>query len=588
MLAWTLVRSGQGAPPLSVWDLQDPDRVAAWCWATAWRLSVRCGLYFAVGLILPPVLRAFIIGWDDCLPHVPHGTATSRGPRWSAARSIAKFLACQFCAVLFITAALSGYAIAVVAQGSTRTSWALAVDMAVAGVATAAGVWFGHYWRRGGWGRRRLVAQALLACSLALVAATTLPGLIVHPEPLDLPLPAVTSADKRELVEWVQHAHHLGQGYRIYRIDADGLNRLVEWSLTIPPLAGGRAEIALTDDGQSLRGSLPVPSGAERLYSAGYLNVEIAGQCEIVGEELLLDLRSLQVGSVSVPGPAVRWLGRALAQWINRDAANAELLAGVRSVRADRDGVDVVVSDDGLRRRRVAALVRRVGDQADVAPIVRTHLQAFAAIADGAQRRDPLFDVVVRQAFQLAQQRSLTADPVTENRTAILALGIALGHSGIEAFVGDALDYETRAAMPVLLRQSRLRERADWSRHFWVSAALTVLAGDRISDAVGLLKEELDAGPGGSGFSFGDLMADRAGTEFARAATRDRAAASTIQQWVLDPNTDLQSLMPEAADLPERLNDEELDARFDGVGGTRYRSLLENMEQRLHTLPWRR
>ena len=70
-----------------------------------------------------------------------------------------------------------------------------------------------------------------------------------------------------------------------------------------------------------------------------------------------------------------------------------------------------------------------------------------------------------------------------------------------------------------LPRHSQLRGRPDSARHFWVSAAVTALVGDVVSDAAGLLKEELDAGEGGSGFSFGDLMADRAGTEFARAAT---------------------------------------------------------------------
>ena len=63
------------------------------------------------------------------------------------------------------------------------------------------------------------------------------------------------------------------------------------------------------------------------------------------------------------------------------------------------------------------------------------------------------------------------------------------------------------------------RRRADWTRHFTLSGGLTVMSAVGPSDAAGLLKEELDA-DGGSGFSFGDLMADRAGTTFAEKTER--------------------------------------------------------------------
>lgn len=77
---------------------------------------------------------------------------------------------------------------------------------------------------------------------------------------------------------------------------------------------------------------------------------------------------------------------------------------------------------------------------------------------------------------------------------------------------------------------SRCVGRKDWSRHFWVSAGLTVLSdGDRTM-AVGLIKEIMDATPGGSGFSFADLAADRAGNLFALAAIRDEESARAMQQ----------------------------------------------------------
>ena len=112
-----------------------------------------------------------------------------------------------------------------------------------------------------------------------------------------------------------------------------------------------------------------------------------------------------------------------------------------------------------------------------------------------------------------------------------------------------------------------------------MSAALTVLSAADPSDAAGLLQEELDA-DGSSGFSFGDLLADRAGTRFADAATQDDESAQRIQErlargFVVD------DFFPPAADLPEGLSDAELQKRYGGVQGAGYRKLAEELERRL-------
>jgi hypothetical protein len=129
-----------------------------------------------------------------------------------------------------------------------------------------------------------------------------------------------------------------------------------------------------------------------------------------------------------------------------------------------------------------------------------------------------------------------------------------------------------------------LRGRSDWTKHFWVSAAIAVLANETISNAAGLLKEELDADRGGSGFSFSDLLADRAGTTFALAATRHEASARVLQQR-LAQGFRLEDFFPEAADLPEGIPDAELRSRYGGVGGEGYNRLIEEIERRVAACP---
>jgi hypothetical protein len=292
-----------------------------------------------------------------------------------------------------------------------------------------------------------------------------------------------------------------------------------------------------------------------------------------------------------VTGP----IGRYLAQWINNDPVTQDLLVGVSAVMTHRDGVDVFIANDGANHRRWSKVFQQFGAQSDFAPVVRKYLDAFAEIAKSEKvaksaksekHQDPMFEVVVRRAFAMARERSQAGSAVSENRVAILALGIALGTLKLDMYVGDVWQPGTLEYVADIQHQSRLRGRADWPRHFWVSAALTVMANSRVSDVLGLLKEELDAGQGGGGFSFGDLAADRAGTEFANAATQDARSAHTIQDWVLAEDTDLQELMPAADDLREGMSDEDMMRDFDGVDGTRYQQMVAEIQRRVMEQSW--
>jgi hypothetical protein len=111
---------------------------------------------------------------------------------------------------------------------------------------------------------------------------------------------------------------------------------------------------------------------------------------------------------------------------------------------------------------------------------------------------------------------------------------------------------------------------------------LALLASESLSDQAGLLKEELDAGEGGSGFSFSDLLADRAGTLFALAATRDEPSARRMQDR-LAAGPQIDEIFPPASDLPEGIPDAKLQTEYGGVGGEKYNQVTEEIERRLAT-----
>jgi uncharacterized protein YfiM (DUF2279 family) len=154
--------------------------------------------------------------------------------------------------------------------------------------------------------------------------------------------------------------------------------------------------------------------------------------------------------------------------------------------------------------------------------------------ADEIPKGDDGFAMLLHDAFTFAEDNSHGTDAVTPNKAAILALGVILGEKRVAKVAKRWIDLKRRKEIFTLRKRITLRNRRDLSQHFWVSAALTVLSGKRRSITVGITKEMMDATPGGSGFSFVDLMANQAGNLFADAATRNSQSARAIQMRIWD------------------------------------------------------
>jgi hypothetical protein len=114
------------------------------------------------------------------------------------------------------------------------------------------------------------------------------------------------------------------------------------------------------------------------------------------------------------------------------------------------------------------------------------------------------------------------------------------------------------------------------------SVAIAAAAGSPLADAVGVYKEVEDS-QGGSGFSFADVAADRAGTLFGQHATRS-ANAGRVLQTRIGAGLVEADVMPRADDLPEMLQEAEFKRRFGGVGAPPYKRMLDQIEQRIAKL----
>lgn len=213
-------------------------------------------------------------------------------------------------------------------------------------------------------------------------------------------------------------------------------------------------------------------------------------------------------------------------------------------------------------------------EQARLEPYVR-HIAGLGTPRQAA--RGLSLAEVLPSLFALAAQRSAQGQPAArENRAALLALTLLSVHPSALSRLAPA-SRQWSAVRPLRLT---LQGRGDLPMHFLVSAVVAAEAGNPLADAVGVYKEVADS-RGGSGFSFNDLAADRAGTRFGRRLVGDAAA---LQQR-LAAGVQEGELLPPVDDLPEFMPEREFQRRFGGVGAPAYRDMMAAIEARLDRLP---
>ena len=197
---------------------------------------------------------------------------------------------------------------------------------------------------------------------------------------------------------------------------------------------------------------------------------------------------------------------------------------------------------------------------------------------------DEGFKEILRRAFKFAQHNTEDANAIEQNKAAILALGVILGEEHIASVAGRKIDSSRHKEITKLDQRISIRGRTDLARHFWLSAALTVLADQSRSMDVGITKELMDATAGGSGFSFVDLTADHSGTLFSTVATRDIQSARDLQLKI-SRGIEIADFFPEITSLPEGIYRDEFQNEYGGLGGAETTKVLKEIRRRLMQCP---
>ncbi len=212
-----------------------------------------------------------------------------------------------------------------------------------------------------------------------------------------------------------------------------------------------------------------------------------------------------------------------------------------------------------------------------VQKICERTLELAPEVASGDEGFIKLCSLVMEIATKENPKRTVREN----NEAAILSLAILIGEDRVRTLARFRFTLKQNE-VEKLRNRITLRKRNDLARHFWVSAGLTILSGEKQALAIGVGKEMMDSTPGGSGFSFVDLLADQAGIRFAANAMRDEASAIAIND-LIEKKLEIHDVFPSIDELPEGISAERFQAEFGGMGGNKTRELLKDMQARLES-----
>jgi hypothetical protein len=161
------------------------------------------------------------------------------------------------------------------------------------------------------------------------------------------------------------------------------------------------------------------------------------------------------------------------------------------------------------------------------------------------------------------------------NRATLVAISLAVAGEQAEFLLPGGAELRLKCSVPA--GAFRLQGRVDLAKHWALSASLATALGAQAAERLGEMKELNDSLVGGSGFSFLDLAADRAGVQTAVLAADPETAVATNEQ--LRRATD-EYLLPKALlQAPEGLSQASLGARFGDRGDTRYRNAVSKIDR---------
>jgi len=335
---------------------------------------------------------------------------------------------------------------------------------------------------------------------------------------------------------------------------------------------------------------LPLPSFMKHLNVSGLLYPSEKG----------IEFGDISIGGLTVSGNKLLFISRWLIDNYIQEELGTNLVSMVQWVRVNKNflRLSLLIPEDinQLKTEKSGLLVLRdnlalFGDVTKIKfyhSALVTHLAQIKDTSNLSTKLPHYLQFILclaKEKTLLNQYETHDSQAIQENYSALMALALYFGSDSFELLIGNVsnLNISQKKRRNFLMNKVTLRNRVDLQKHFMYSIALQLFGNSKASDAIGELKEFLDSNPGGSGFSFADLMADRAGTRLAKLATSSEESAINLQKNV-SQKFDENDFMPEIEGLPEGISASVFNTNYRDVNSVEYITMISILDNKITEL----
>jgi len=414
-----------------------------------------------------------------------------------------------------------------------------------------------------------IIASIVFLCLLVPVLALSFEPKVTAPQPFS---PQDISNLKKRLAksnpfEFQRYKH------QTFVFNEQLLNQSANFILAKASSAALKTQ--LTKGVAKTQGSIQIPDSYSKVSKNIFLNFSF----DISPSENLFNISNVWIGYLPIPNWVTdRILPGAFERGVQRYPEYATLLGAVKKIDIAKNKFIVNYHWDEQLSKKIKTAGRNFLFPPDQQKLLGVYYRALGEMSRSFFWHKVGLQRIIWPIFALAKERSdAGADPIKENRAALFALGIMA--SGIRANPLLQDDNAEPFRKAYFFRLSLLKRR-DLMKHFLISSALAVSTNKALSDTIGLSKE-LDDSDGGSGFSFADLLADRAGVKLAQVATESEASARKIQAFLSQKNIKETDFMPPYTKLPEPITALQFKQEYIDIHNEKYLFVEQELQQRI-------
>jgi histidinol phosphatase-like PHP family hydrolase len=341
-------------------------------------------------------------------------------------------------------------------------------------------------------------------------------------------------------------------------------------------IPSSRFEARLSNFGMILLASKSISIWGD---SVVYLNLN----CLLTSNDDIFEIETCHIGSIPLPGFIAQFLINSSVSLVFGSDVKNTLEELIQSAKVSNNKVTLFTTKKYDLKTKVKSSVKTVTSTIRAINknenINNDRVVFYVDQLKKIKASEDSLGFYIGQLFYIVKNESFNRSPTEENTAALWALAITFGDQSFARFIGLEKQITLSSYKP-----TTLRGRGDLVLHFLYSTILEQIGDSDIGLSIGEIKELLDSNKGGSGYSFADLAADKAGLMFSSMLVESKEQAKYAQTLLASSNNE-SLFFPFVHDLPEGFKGNEFQKVFNNIRSPLYKEQEKTIDNRITALP---